>query len=68
MELSLDSDLSHIPCTKCHQAGGLRIEMRIEADPLGSSSLAGIMIKTTAREWPWMTCDLCGSECRGKIQ
>jgi hypothetical protein len=61
------SELPNIPCTKCGEAGGLEIEQRLEALPLGTYSLAGAMLKVSARYWPWMVCKLCGAESRGKV-
>lgn len=66
----MELDLSEVPCTKCQLPGGLRIEMRteVEAKPLGSYSLAGEQVKVSAHvsDRPWMVCDLCNAECKGK--
>jgi hypothetical protein len=63
-------DLSEIPCSRCLVAGGLRIEMRktLQGKPLGTFSLSGRTMKVSASwvEWPWMVCDLCQGESRGK--
>lgn len=61
------SQLAAVPCTACGKVGGLRIEERLEARPLGTWSLAGAQLKVNARRWPWMVCDHCKAECRGKV-
>lgn len=58
--------LDDIACTKCGSRL-LRIEIRLEAKPIGTWSLSGNQMKTVAEEWPYMVCDGCGSECRGKV-
>lgn len=55
------------PCNKCDISGGLRIVHRFEALPIGGFSLAGQQMKVSARPWPYMVCDNCGAECRGKL-
>lgn len=59
-------DLSGVQCTACGAVGQLRIETRLEARPLGTWSLSGNNLKTSAIEWPWMVCDACKAECKGK--
>jgi hypothetical protein len=44
-----------------------RVEWRLEAKPIGTFSLAGQQMKVTATEWPWLVCDGCGRESRGKL-
>lgn len=60
-------DLGDVPCRNCG-AYGLRIETRLEALPIGTYSLAGQQMKIAAREWPWMVCDNCKRESRGKVE
>jgi len=64
-----DNPFVGLPCRDCG-ALKLRLEWRKElvAHPLGSHSLAGAQMKTSAteRDWPWCVCDGCGAECRGK--
>lgn len=59
-----------VPCRDCG-AYALRLEFRTElhARPLGTWSLSGNQLKTSAVEvqWPWMVCHSCKSECKGKI-
>lgn len=58
-----------VPCRNCGQET-LRLEWRdrLIAKPLGSHSLAGAQMKTSALEvsWPWCVCDTCGAESEGK--
>jgi hypothetical protein len=60
-------DLMALPCTNCGVKGGLQIEMRLEAKPPSTYSLAGAQPKVAARSWPWMVCRNCSAECRGKV-
>lgn len=63
------SPFAGIPCRECGHAE-LRLEMRprLISRPLGTWSLSGAQIKTSAREiqWPWCVCDHCGAESEGK--
>lgn len=59
-------DLSQAYCRRCGTVGSLRIEMRLVVKPFGEFSLAGEGVNTTATEWPWMVCDACGAESKGK--
>lgn len=58
--------LEEATCQKCFQAGGLTVEYRLTAMPIGSFSLAGAQMKVSALEWPWLMCRHCGAECQGK--
>ncbi len=60
-------DLSEVPCKACGKCA-LRIEERFEAKPIGTWSLAGVQTKLTGTMWPWMVCDACGRESRGKAE
>lgn len=53
----------------CRYCGSDRtyIEMRLESSPLGTFSLAGVAMKTTAHAWPWAVCDGCQHESRGEV-
>lgn len=61
-----DPGLTDVQCTACGAIGSLRIETRLEAKPFGTFSLAGVQTKTVLQNWPWMVCDSCRAECRGK--
>lgn len=56
-----------VPCKYCGSDKTF-VVMRLEPAPLGSFSLAGVGMKTTAKEWPWAVCDGCGHESRGKTE
>lgn len=64
--------LADVPCSKCGVVGRLRLEIRrfLVAKPFGTFSLAGQQLKVVATErpWPWMVCDGCGRESRGKME
>lgn len=50
--------LSEVPCPSCGEKGGLTIVWRLKAvDPL--ASLAGMQMKVSARDWPYLVCP-CG--------
>jgi hypothetical protein len=55
------------PCRDCGPAGKLRIVHRLVARPIGTFSLAGAQMKVSAYWWPWMVCDNCGGESKGKF-
>jgi hypothetical protein len=60
-------DLSGVQCTRCGVVGQLRIETRLEAKPLGTWSLSGVQTKAVLESCPWMVCDACEAECKGKF-
>lgn len=62
-----EPDVSEVPCPACGQQT-LVIEMRLEAKPHGTYSLAGQQMKIAATEWPWIKCTNCQIEARGKYQ
>lgn len=66
MSDDLTPDLSGVQCTACGVIGQLRIESRLEAKPLGTWSLSGVQEKRVLESWPWMVCDACLAECKGK--
>ncbi len=51
-------------CPQCAKHG-LVIDWRLVARPVGSYSLAGVQMKFSAREEPWLRCPACGVEGRG---
>lgn len=44
----------------------LEIQFRLEALPIGRYSLSGVQMKFSAREHPYMVCNGCKKESRGK--
>lgn len=58
--------LAAATCRHCNTTGRIRVELRLEARPLGSWSLAGAQMKTSAVEHPWAVCGACGHESRGE--
>lgn len=61
-----DSGESELWCRFCGPEQPLRVEMRLEAAPIGSFSLAGVQAKFSAKEWPYAVCDGCGRSSRGE--
>lgn len=61
--------LAHVPCARCG-VHALELFLKLEARPLGTWSLAGAQLKTSATTWPYVRCDVgrggCGAECRGR--
>lgn len=55
------------PCPACGESGGLTIGRGLQARPLGSWSLAGAMLKTSAREVAVLACGGCGMRLTGWI-
>lgn len=47
------------PCPNCGQSGGLTIGLRLVAKPLGTWSLSGAQLKTSAVQALGLGCDLC---------
>jgi hypothetical protein len=62
----LNAQLADATCRHCHTHGRIRAEMRLEARPLGTFSLAGRQTKTSAREQPHAVCGACGHASRGE--
>lgn len=58
------ADVKTTPCPACGEVA-LRIETRLEARPIGSFSLAGAQLKSSAKEVPWLVCGACGVEAKG---
>lgn len=56
-----------VPCPHCGQQT-LRIEHRLEAKPLGTHSLSGSQMKVSAMSWPYLVCDNCKVEARGRME
>ncbi|GHG59147.1 hypothetical protein GCM10012320_33120 [Sinomonas cellulolyticus] len=54
------------PCRYCG-AWSIFVELRLEARPVGSFSLAGAMPKASASTWPYAVCDACGHGSRGEV-
>lgn len=59
-------DVSDTPCPACGEQA-LTIEMRLTANPVGNFSLAGVGMKVTAANKPWLACSNCGIEAEGKL-
>lgn len=55
------------PCPNCGQQGGLTIGPRLEARPLGTWSLAGAQLKTSAVQRLGLGCTLCGMLVLGDL-
>lgn len=53
---SIEEAVGKTPCPVCRQLT-LRFTMRLEAKPLGTWSLAGQQLKSSAVEWPYVVCD-----------
>lgn len=49
-----------LTCPNCGVTGTLQIVQRLLAKPIGSHSLAGVQLKTTAIEWPFLMCTVNG--------
>lgn len=60
----MNEDPSTWVCRHCGHTG-IRIEMRLEAKPLGSFSLAGAQTKFSVREHPYAVCEECEHVSRG---
>jgi hypothetical protein len=61
--------LAGLPCKYCGSPDiWVELRPRITARPLGTWSLAGAQLKTSAIEttWPWAVCGGCGHESEGK--
>lgn len=55
-------ELRTTPCPLCGTVGSLRVEMLLVARELGTWSLAGQSMKTSATAWPSLTCATDGCE------
>lgn len=53
--------LAGVPCPTCGELT-LRIETRFETRPLGTWSLAGRQLKTSAVRWPYAVCGATGCD------
>lgn len=60
------TDISNTPCPACGERT-LTIEMRMTAKPIGEFSLAGVGMKVSATNKPWLICTNCGVEAEGKL-
>lgn len=60
-------ELEAATCTRCGTQDSLKVEYRLEAQPVGSFSLSGNQMKFSAIEWPWLVCTSCDAECKGKL-
>ncbi len=54
------------PCPSCGSTGTLSLDQVFEAKPVGSYSLAGVMVKAVARHRPVLRCSACGLDHRGE--
>lgn len=54
-----------VPCPVCEEFA-LVIEMRLESKPLGTFSVSGMQLKTSAYNWPYLVCKNCGVTARAK--
>lgn len=53
------------PCRYCG-SDKTWVEWRLEANPVGTYSLAGVQMKFPVRRWPYAICDGCGHVSRGQ--
>lgn len=65
-----NGDRTPVPkaCPDCGQTGGLTIGTRLVARPLGTWSLAGAQMKTSARTMAELACSRCGMSRVGRIE
>ena len=61
----MSAKVEETPCPACG-AMALRIEERLTAAEIGTFSLAGQAMKVSASLVPWLVCDGCGIEAKGK--
>ena len=59
--------ITRTPCPQCHEVGGLYLDARIVAEPIGSHSLSGNQLKTTARVRPILKCTNCDLNLAGEF-
>lgn len=64
---SIEDRVAATPCPACGQSR-LRFTTKLESRPIGTFSLAGAQLKTSAIEWPYVVCDneTCDFEQRAK--
>lgn len=55
-----NAQLREHPCPLCGRRE-LQVKLLLEGLPLGSHSLSGYQLKISAREWPYVVCDV--SDC-----
>ncbi len=55
------------PCPRCAESGGLRIELRLVAKPIGSFSLSGAQMKFSVQERVALVCGRCGLDLLGEF-
>lgn len=75
-QTALENAAATWTCRYCGVTGAVRIEWRqsLVSKPLGTFSLAGVGLKTSAVEaaWPWAVCQPehggCGHESRGRYE
>ena len=58
---SIEEQLARVPCPTCGNRT-LVVELRLEARPLGTHSLSGTQLKTSARQWPYAVCTTGGCD------
>lgn len=64
----LAGNIPHVnwECPACAATSGFSTSKALVADPFGRSSLAGMQLKTTAREEIVLVCDECGVKLYGR--
>lgn len=61
------STIDNAPCPACSTPpGSLSLTETLEARPLGTWSLAGAQLKTSARSAPVLNCSVCGLRVVGE--
>lgn len=65
--VSIEDQVAAIPCPRCGESR-LRVTTKLESRPIGTWSLSGNQLKTSAVEWPYVVCDneTCDFEKRAK--
>lgn len=58
--MSVQDDVAKIPCPSCGESQ-LRLTTKLESRPIGTWSLSGNQLKSSAVEWPYVVCD--NDEC-----
>lgn len=56
------------PCPDCGATGSLTLSTALVAKPMGTWSLAGAQLKTSAREVAVLACSACGASRRGHLE
>ncbi len=54
-------------CPKCTKVGGLHINIQLVSKPLGTFSLAGAQVKTSAYQAPVLECQHCDLHVAGRF-